>query len=86
MAKPLGFTEHARRAMEEGRFLTVDVAYAVLEGLVDGKATAARVPGRNDQYLIQGPENLNVGFAIKGPTVVVLTVFQRPGLTVTRCR
>jgi hypothetical protein len=36
MAKSLGFTEHARRAMQESRLLASDVALALFEGLVVG--------------------------------------------------
>jgi len=78
MAKPLGFTEHARRRMEEGRFLASDVAQAVFDGLIIGRATAVKVAGQSDQYLIEGPDNLKVTFRIVGDIVVVLTVFKDP--------
>lgn len=74
--KPLGFTQRARQRMEACRFLASDVAQVVLEGLIGGTATAVKVHGQSDQYLIEGPDNLNVVFTITSSTVVVLSVFQ----------
>jgi 5-methylcytosine-specific restriction endonuclease McrA len=75
-AKPLGFTEHARRSMEEGRYLNSDLFEVLFESLMHGKATAVRVAGQSNQYLIEGPDNLRVMFSIFDSTVVILSVFR----------
>ncbi|MCP1848400.1 MULTISPECIES: HNH endonuclease [unclassified Bradyrhizobium] len=75
-AKPLGFTQQARQRMEARRFAANDVAQVVLEGFIGGSATARKIPSQIGQYLIEGPDDLDVEFAIEGATVVVLSVFR----------
>jgi 5-methylcytosine-specific restriction endonuclease McrA len=74
-APSLGFTQNAKRNMESRRFTTKDVFQAVLGALIEGKFKAIKVADQNDRYLIEGPDNLNVAFAIKDDTVIVLSVF-----------